>query len=212
MNAYVAPTALLAGTLTVGPTAARLVIAAGTKVSSQVEVGANLCFDLEIDTAGRVHYDTTVTANTTTSVDICGLVNAFAAADADSYGSLRIGGVDFVLAAGSQLPAAVRAGANLCLDLTLNAFGQGGGTARANATVTVRVCGRVTAFAAASATSTGNLTIGARSFVLGLGSHLPSSVRTGANLCTALTIDGLAQVSGERPRPTSPARSMCVAR
>jgi hypothetical protein len=194
VDAYVAPTALLAGTLTVGP--ATLLIAAGTDVSSQVEVGANLCFDLEIDTAGRIT-DTTVTANTTTSVDICGLVNALAAADADSYGSLRINGVDFVLAAGSKLPVAVRAGANLCLDLTLNAFGQvAGATARANATGTVRICGRVSAFAAASSTSTGTLTIDGRSFVLGLGTRLPASVRTGANLCAALTINGLAQVSG----------------
>jgi len=194
VNAYVAPTAFLVGTVTVGPTT--LLIAAGTDVSSKVEVGANLCFDLEIDTAGRIT-DSAVTANTTSSVDICGMVNAHAAAGADSYGSLRIGGVDFVLAAGSQLPAAVRAGANLCLDLTLNAFGQvAGGTASANATGTMRVCGRVSAFAAASSTSTGNLTIGGRSFVLGLGSRLPASVRTGANLCTALTINGLAQVSG----------------
>ena len=194
VNAYVAPTALLPGAVTVGPTA--LVIVAGTDISSEVEVGANLCFDLQLDTAGRIT-DTTVSANATSSLDVCGNVNSIVKADESSYGSLQIGGVDLVLAVGSTLPASVKAGADLCLDLTLNGFGQvAGGTAQANATTTVRVCGTVMALEAASDTSTGTLKIGGRSFVLAVGSQLPAAVRTGANLCAALTVNGLAQVSG----------------
>jgi hypothetical protein len=195
VNAYVPPTALLAGTVTVGP--ATLLIAAGTDVSSQVEVGANLCFDLEIDTAGRIT-DSTVTANTTTAVDICGMVNAHAAADADSYGSLQIGGVDFVLAAGSQLPATVRAGANLCLDLTLNAFGQvSGGTAQANITSTVDVCGQVTAFSAATATGDGSLTIDSVPRAVAARTTLSSQVRAGAFLRLRLTLDVFGRIADD---------------
>jgi hypothetical protein len=194
VNVFVAPTVLLPGALTVGPTA--LVVAAGTDVPSQVEVGANLCFDVQLDADGSIT-DTTVKANTTSSLDICGVINAYAKADETSYGSLRIGGADFVLAAGSHLPAAVQASADLCLDLTLNAFGQvAGAAAHANTHSTVRVCGKVTNFDAATATSTGALTVGPRSFVTGVGSTLPAAVREGANLCTQLAINGLAQVSG----------------
>lgn len=194
VNLYVAPTAVLAGAITVGPTV--LVIAAGTDVSALVKVGANLCFDLELDTSGRIT-DAAVRVNATSSLNVCGVVTAHVDADANSYGSLRIGGIDLILAAGSHLPARVRVGADLCLDLTLNAFGQvSGGSARANATSTVRVCGVVTAFAAADSNSTGRLTIGGRTFVLAIGSHLPASVRAGANLCLALTVNGLAQVAG----------------
>lgn len=194
VNLYVAPTAVLAGAITVGPTA--LLIAAGTDISALVEVGANLCFDLELDTSGRIT-DAAVRVNATSSLEVCGVVTALVDADANSSGSLRIGGVDFILAAASQLPASVRVGADLCLDLTLNAFGQvSGGTARANATSTARVCGVVTAFAEADSNSTGRLTIGGRTFVLAIGSRLPASVDAGANLCLTLTINALAQVAG----------------
>ncbi len=194
VNAYVAPTALLAGTLTVGHTT--LLIKAGTDLPSQVEVGANLCFNLELDLAGRIT-DSTVTANVTSSLELCGAISAYSPADATSTGGLQIGTVDLVLAAGSQLPAAVRVGADLCLDLTLNGFGQvSGGSAQANASNTLRICGTVTNLDRATVTDTGRLTIGPRTFVLGVGSSLPAAVRAGANLCMRLTINALGQVSG----------------
>jgi hypothetical protein len=194
VNALVEPSVLLPGALTVGSTT--LVIAAGTDLPSQVEVGANLCFNLHLDSDGTVT-GTTVSANPTSSAEICGVVSSFARATAASTGTLDINGVDFVLATGSHLPASVVSGADLCLDLTLNGFGQvSGGTARANAHSTVQVCGKVTNDDAATASSTGALTIGPRSFVTGVGSALPAAVREGANLCAALTLNALAQVAG----------------
>ncbi|HEX2193745.1 MAG TPA: hypothetical protein VHK63_02140, partial [Candidatus Limnocylindria bacterium] len=198
VDVYTRPTALLAGTLKVGPVL--LVLAPGADVSSRVEVGANLCFDATINASGKVT-DLDVRANATSSLTVCGVVTSLARATASATGSITINGVHRILAIGSDLPATVRQGANLCVDFTLNAFGQvSRATARANATSTLNICGRVTAFAAASNTSTGSLTLGGRTFRLAVGADLPASVRAGANLCMALELNALGQVSGGSAR------------
>lgn len=193
VSAHVPATLLGTGLLTVGGTA--LVIAPGADVDSDIQAGSSLCLDLALDTSGRIT-GATAYANVTSSVDVCGIVSAVAAADADSTGSLTIGGQSFVLAAGSNLPASVQAGADLCLALTLNAFGQvSDGAAQANVTSTVRVCGVISAFAAADADSAGSLVIGGQSFSLAAGSSLPAAVQTGADLCTTLTLNAIGQVT-----------------
>ena len=193
VTTYVQATALLNGALTVGSTA--LIIAAGTTLPSTVQVGANLCFDLTLDLSGRIT-DATVSANATATVDICGQVSAYAKATATSTGSLTIHGRTFVVAAGTVLPASVTAGANLCLHLTLNGFGQvKGGTAQANVTSTLDVCGEVTAYAAATSTTNGHLTIGSVSKTIAAGASLSSSIRAGAFLKLRLTIDAFGRIA-----------------
>jgi hypothetical protein len=52
------------------------------------------------------------------------VVHAFAAATATQAGNLVIGSRTLTVAAAAHLPASVKAGANLCATLTLNALGQ----------------------------------------------------------------------------------------
>lgn len=192
VSAYVPATILTPGAITIG--GIPFVISAGTTLSSSVQAGANLCFGLTIDLSGRIT-DATVTGNVTSTVTICGTVTAYVAATASSAGSLTIAGQVFTLAVGSNLPASVDVGANLCLDLTLNAFGQVlGGSAQANVTTTVTICGTVTTYVEATLNSTGSLRIAGRLFTLAQGSNLPASVDVGADLCLDLTLNALAQV------------------
>jgi hypothetical protein len=191
---YVKATTLLNGALTIGSTA--LVIAAGTTLPSTVQVGSNLCLDLTLDTSGRIT-DATVSANATATVNICGQVSAYAKATATSTGSLTIAGRTFTVAIGTVLPSSVTAGADLCLHLTLNGFGQvSGGTAQANVTSTLDVCGQVTAYAAASSTTNGHLTIGSVSKTIAAGATLSSSIKLNAYLKLRLTIDAFGRIAG----------------
>lgn len=190
---YVPPTNLLPGALTIGSTV--LVVQAGTAVPASVQAGANLCLEIDLDAAGGI-VGISATANATTSVELCGVVTAFAAADADSTGSLTIGGSTLTLATGSSLPASVQVGSNLCLRLTLNGFGQvTNGTVQANASTTVDICGVVEALVAADADSAGALRIGGQTFTTAAASSLPASVQIGSDLCLRLTLNGFGQVT-----------------
>lgn len=192
VSLYLKATALTPGALTIG--VVPYVIKAGTSLSALVKTGADLCFDLTLNLSGGIT-GAIVTANVTATVKICGDIKAYTKATADGTGSLKLAGRTFVLGVGSTLPASVKVGADICLDLTLDAFGRvQDGSVSANATATVKVCGNVTVFAEASLTQTGTLKIGGRSFVLGLGSNLPASIDVGDNLCATLTINGFGQV------------------
>jgi hypothetical protein len=194
VSLYVQATTVLNGALTIGSSA--LVVAAGTTLPAEVQVGANLCLTLQLDLSGRIT-GATVSANATATLDICGQVSAYAKATALSTGSLTIHGRTLVIATGAVLPAAVTVGADLCLHLTLNGFGQiSGGTAQANVTSTIDVCGQVTAFAQASATANGHLTIGSLSKTIAAGTVLSSSIQVGAFLKLRLTIDVFGRIAG----------------
>jgi hypothetical protein len=191
--AYVPPTTLLPGALTIGSSV--LVVQAGTSVPASVQAGANLCLEIDLDLAGQV-VGISASANVTTTVELCGVVTAFAAADADTTGVLTIGGSTLTLAAASSLPASVQVGSNLCLRLTLNGFGQvTNGSVQANAATTVDICGIVEAHALADADSTGTLRIGGQTFTTAAGSTLPASVQAGSDLCLRLTLNGFGQVA-----------------
>jgi len=101
-----------------------------------------------------------------------------------------------VIAIGATLPASVRVGANLCLTLTLNGFGQvSGGGAIVNVTTTVDVCGRVTAYVAATATSDGTLTLGQTGWSIAAGTVIDSHVAASAFVNLHLTLDAFARIS-----------------
>jgi hypothetical protein len=192
VTAYISATSVTPGVLTVG--GIPLVIAAGTSLSSKVAVGANLCLALDLNLSGKVT-DAAVTANVTSELNLCGVVSAYARADADTTGILTIGGRKLVLAIGSSLPAVVKIGSNLCLSLKLNGFGEvRGGTARVSATSTLRVCGEITAYAHATSTLTGLITVAGKKLILAVGSHLPTSVAIGKRLCLTFTLNAIGQV------------------
>ena len=101
-----------------------------------------------------------VGADATTTLQLCGKVTAFVAATSSSHGSMTLAGQHFVIAKGTVLPTAVKVGADLCATLQLNLFAQvKGATATANVNTVLEVCGQVTAYAAAGATTAGSITV-----------------------------------------------------
>ena len=107
----------------------------------------------------------------------CGRVTAFTAPTATAAGSIQLGTTTFVLAAGSlpSPPPPIAVGAITCLSGEQNAAGEFLATMNL---VGDTVCGTSTAFTAASATQTGNVTLmGKRSVII--------PVRAGASLSGA---------------------------
>jgi hypothetical protein len=170
-------------------------IGVGSELPASIDVGDNLCVDLELDAFGRVS-DGQVSANVVSHVKICGVVTALAEATSTSTGSLTIGGDTFKIAVGENMPAIVDVGADLCLDLTLNGFGQISGTeALLNVDSTLNVCGRVTAYAAATNDSDGSITVGGVSKVIAAGANVDSDVEANIYVKLRLTLDAFGRVS-----------------
>ena len=145
------------GSLTIG--GSTLPTAAGSNLPSTLSAGDDVCGQFTINGFGEVT-NGTVGANTNGSLRTCGVVSHLFAGDADSTGSLTIGGITRVLAAGSQLPSIVQEGADICTDLTLNGLGQvSDGTAQANVGTTSVICGLVSHYSASGPTNTGNVII-----------------------------------------------------
>jgi hypothetical protein len=193
VTVYVKATVIGTGLLTIN--GIPFVILAGVNLPASIGVGADLCLDLSTSLAGLIT-GAAVTANVHTHLKICGEVTAYAAATASAAGLLKIGSHTFTLGIGSHLPASVEVGADLCIDLELDGFGRvADGTVTANAHVTLKVCGEVTAYAAATATATGLLKIGSKTWTLAIDSDLPASVSVGASNCIDLELDGYGRVS-----------------
>lgn len=193
VTTYTAATATAAGSLTINGVSS--VVAVGTSLPASVNVGADLCMRLTLNGLRQVSA-ATVQANVISTMDICGPVTAYAAATVRSTGSLTVAGRTFVVAVGTSLPASVHVGANLCMHLMRNGFGQvSDGTAQANVTSTLEVCGRVTAYAAATSTSTGSITIDRTSRAVAAGTSLSSSINVNAYLKLRLTLDAYLRIT-----------------
>lgn len=169
-------------------------IATNVHLPASVRVGADICAKFELNGFGQIR-DGDVTANATSTVRLCGIVEAFAEATATKTGDLSLANRDFVVAVGADLPGAITAGADLCATLQINGFGQvQDGDVTANATSRVEICGVVEAFADATASKTGTLSIASRDFVVAMGADLPGAINAGANLCATLQLNGFGQV------------------
>jgi hypothetical protein len=201
VSAYTAATASTPGSITIG--GQTFPIAAGTNIdgSGLINVGANLCLNATLNGLGQITTPATVTANATTSVSVCGVVSAYTAATASSPGSITIGGQTFPIAAGTNIDGSglINVGANLCLNATLNGLGQitTPATVTANATTSVSVCGVVSAYTAATASSPGSITIGGQTFPIAAGTNIDGSglITLGTNLCLNATLNGLGQIT-----------------
>jgi hypothetical protein len=195
VSLYLKPTVLTPGAVTVG--LVPFVLMPGTSVPSSVQVGANLCLRLTLNLTGSITNLVVIGADTTITVKICGDVTAYTAATTLTAGSLKIAGRTFQVAQGTSLPAAVKVGADVCATLSLNLLGQvKNGVVTANTTVLVEVCGDVSAYTAATLTSTGLLKIGSHTYTTGLGTTLPAAVKAGADLCATLELNLFGQVKG----------------
>jgi hypothetical protein len=103
---------------------------------------------------------------------------------------------DFVLALGTDLPAEINEGADLCATLELNGFGQvTDGQVEGGANATVTVCGRVDAYAAATSNNDGELDIGGIDRTIKAGTDVDSRVEAGAYVKLRLTLNANAKIT-----------------
>jgi hypothetical protein len=205
VSAYTAATASAPGSITIGGNT--IPIAAGTAIDGAglITAGANLCLHGTVNGFGQLTVPSSMTANVTTSIQVCGVVTAYTAATASSAGSITIGGQTIPIAAGTAIDGAglITLGANLCLSGTLNASGElvVPSSVSVGATTSISVCGVVTAYTAATASSAGSLTIGGQTIPIAAGTNINGSglIQVGANLC----LNGTLNASGQLVPPAS---------
>lgn len=192
VTAYVKATATEAGSVKIA--GRTFEIAQGASLPAAVKVGADVCATLTLNVFGQVK-DGDVMANATSTVKLCADVTAYAKASASAAGALKLGGHSFVLAPGATLPASVAVGADLCLTLVLNAFAQvQDGSAQANVLTNLDVCGKVTAFEDATATSHGSITVAGVSKKIEAGTSVANSVKVNAYLDLRLGVNAFGRV------------------
>ena len=205
VTAYTAATALLPGSITIGGQTIPIAIATVIDAAGLITAGANLCLDGTLNGLAQLTMPSSVTANATASVHVCGVVSAYTAATASSAGSITIGGQTIPIAAGTTIDGAglITLGADLCLNGTLNGSGQlvVPSSVSAAATTSVTVCGVVSAYTSATASSPGSITIGGQSIPIAAGTTIGGAGRI--TLGTDLCLNGTLNASGELVVPSS---------
>lgn len=163
-------------------------IAAGANVTgiNKVVAGANACLNATLNASGQITAPSSITISATSTISLCGRVDAYQGAKVDAPGFITLGGKTIVIAAGTLLSGSesIVVGANLCLNATVNASGQiiPPATVAANVNTSIGVCGKVTAFVAATANAAGSIAIGGVTFTILPGVVL-SGVTVGAEIC-----------------------------
>ena len=141
----------------------------------------------------------------TTTVSVCGLVSTYTAATGSSPGSIAIGNRTLPIAAGAAIEGSslIVVGANLCLTGTLNGLGQivSPTSVVTQVTTEVSICGVVSAYTAATASTPGLITIGNQALPIAAGTVIEGSslIGLGANLC----LTGTVNAGGQLVAPTS---------
>lgn len=138
----------------------------------------------------------------TADLRLCGKLEAFTAAGAQA-GACTIGGKTLPIAAGTSVSGQVLAvvGADVCLDAKIDS----NGSVRASASLSLdlaldldldararaKACGKVTAYAAASTTTKGDVAIGGASFDIAAGATVTGSAKlvVGASVCVDARLD-----------------------
>lgn len=193
VTAYTAASSTATGLLTIN--SATFVVAIATALPATVAIGTAPCLQLTLNGFGQIS-GATAQANVTSILDICGVVSSYTPATSTSAGALTIAGRSFGVAVGTTLPASVNAGAALCMHLTLNGLAQvSGATAQANVTSALEVCGRVSAYTAASGTANGSLTTAGTTHVIAAGASLSPTIQVNAYLKLRMTLDAIARIA-----------------
>lgn len=174
-----------------------------TRLPSRVLGIALLVFAaLLLAVAPQVSRPTPAAAQTVgTTLNVCGVLNAYSAATASTLGSIAIGGTTYPIATGTTLTGAnyLITGTSICLVGTLNAAGalsSGGITAGASAKISV--CGVISAYVPASATSIGSITIGGTVYPIAAGATFTGTnlLTVGTNACLSGAVNAAGQISG----------------
>jgi hypothetical protein len=200
VSAYTVATASAPGSITIGEST--IPIAAGTALDGAgiVHAGADLCLHGTVNGFGQLTAPSSVSANATTTIHVCGVVSAFTSATTSSAGSITVGGQTIPIAAGTPIDGSglITLGTDLCLSGTLNGVGQltAPSSVSANATTTIQVCGVVSAYTAATASSAGSITVGGQTIPIAAGTPIDGSglITLGTDLCLNGTLDGSGQL------------------
>ena len=186
VTAYLKATATANGSITIGGT--KYVIKAGTTLSAMIKVGAYVSLRLTLNASGQV------TACTVLSVKlkVSGTVSAYVKATTTANGYITIGGVKYIIKAGTTLSALVKVGVYVNVTLTLNGSNQV--TACAVISVKLNVSGTVTAYVKATASTNGYIVIGGVKYIIKAGTTLSALVKVGAVVNVTLTLNGSGQV------------------
>jgi hypothetical protein len=161
----------------------------------------------------------------TTTLNICGVVTAYTPATTSTVGTVTINGTTLVLAPNVTLSSAISIGLNLCFVVTLNTLQQATAvavsvnaatvtptatgtpatatatgtpaTVTATATPTTQVvCGIITNYLAASATTNGTLTINGTVLGIAAGAVFSgTALAVNANVCISATLNSVGQIA-----------------
>lgn len=144
VTAFVAPTAVTNGSITINGTAevisssAAASLAAGTiaTLTSLASANATTCLAITANGSGQI-----VALSIAATASLCGVVTANVAANTFTINGVSLAGSLFSAQERSLLTLAARAGVSTCALVTIGSNGQ---LASANVTAVVTVCGRVT--------------------------------------------------------------------
>lgn len=150
-------------------------IGAGVTLVGQnaISTGVSACLTGTL-TAGGILVNGVITANTTTTIQVCGPVTAYTPATSTALGSLTIAGITFPTALGASFTGtAVTVGSNLCITAQLSGLGNlVSGNAVVNTSGALSLTGPFTTYTPATATTAGSVTFGTITFVIPAGSTI----------------------------------------
>jgi hypothetical protein len=201
---YTAATTTTPGSIIISGQA--IPIGVGVVLSGSTTLLANtaICLTGTANGAGQIVVGT-VSSTALAPVSVCGTVTAYTLSTASTAGSITIGGQTYGIAAGVTLGGAslLTASANptLCLQATLNGAGQiSAGTIGLGlaGTPTVNVCGMVTAYTAATATTGGTITVVGNTLVINAGALFTGVAQpaAGSAVCLSLVVNSSGAIVG----------------
>lgn len=142
----------------------------------------------------------TLAFTTTSLVTVCGTVTAYTAVAGSAAGSITIAGFTITIAPGASIVGVtITSGGFYCVQATFNSAGQitsATVAAVSVATPSVNVCGTVTAYTAATATTAGTITIGGGTLPISAGvTFTGKTITTGSAFCLAGFFNTTGQLS-----------------
>ena len=132
-----------------------------------------------------------------TTVAVCGRISGFVPATATTNGAIKVDDASYVIAAGTTIGGqpAIRSGATMCLDLTLNGSNQIIPPTRV-AGASISVCGTLNSYKAAVLERAGAISIGSSDFVIAPGASLSndSMAVAGSSVCLTGAVNAAGQL------------------
>lgn len=218
VTGYIPATFVTPGTIVIGGTIYS--IAPGTTLTGSSLIGISpnvaVCLTGTLNSFGQI-VSGTINASGVGTVRLCGFVQNYIPATLVTPGLITIGSRSLAIASGTVIVAgnAIGLGNDICLIATVNSNQQiVGGSVTADVSLSLVVCGAVTAFVPPTNAVPGFVTINGASYVIAAGTALSGTVLigTGATLCFNGILGGPGQIIGgtfTQPAGTPTPISIC---